>query len=141
MDVASKIMLASVFVQVGLTLWSILSMGFGRVNALKTTELHIRDVALSSTKYPEDVLKLSNNMQNQFETPVLLYAGVGIALAIGVVNWVMTGAAVAYVLFRFWHRWIHVSHNNVPKRFKVYVYGLVALCVFWLSLAVEVFLL
>jgi len=140
-DLASKIMLATVFVQVGLTLWSILSMGFGRVNALKTSDLHIRDIALSNTKYPEDVIKLSNNMHNQFETPILLYAGVGIALALGVVNWLMVATSVVYIVFRFWHRWIHVGHNNVPKRFLVYVYGIAALCLFWVALAVEVFLL
>lgn len=141
MDLQIQVMLGAVFAQVGLTLWAILAMGFGRVNALKTTDLHIRDVALSSTRYPDGVLKLSNNMHNQFETPILLYAGVGFALTLGVANWVMAGAAAAYVISRFWHHWIHVRHNNVPKRFMVFVYGIAALSVFWLALGAEIFLL
>lgn len=141
MDIQSKILFATVFVQAGLTLWSILSMGLGKLGALKTTDLHIRDIALSNDAFPDDVLKLANNMRNQFETPVLLYAAVGIALALGLANWVLVGAAVVYVLTRFWHRWIHVGHNNVPKRFKVYVYGIFALSVLWVALAAEIFML
>ena len=139
MDIQSKILLATVFAQVMLTIWSILSMGMARVNSLKTTELHIRDVALANTKYPDDVLKLSNNMHNQFETPILLYAGVAVALAVGLTNWVMVGAAVAYIVFRLLHRFIHVRGNNVPKRFMMFVYGLVSLTIYWLAFGVSVF--
>ena len=140
MDLPSKIILITVFVQVFFTLWTILTMGMGRVNAVKTTNLTMKDVALDNKVYPEDVLKLGNNMQNQFETPILLYAGAAIALSVGA-NWVMAGAAVAYIITRFWHRWIHVRHNRVTKRFMVFVYGIAALAVFWLALAVQVFLL
>jgi len=139
MDLPSKIIIISVFIQVFLTLWAILTMGMARVKAVNTTELTMKDVALDSKAYPEDVLKLGNNMQNQFETPILLYAGAAIALSVGA-NWVMAGAAVAYITTRFWHRWIHVRHNRVAKRFMVFVYGIAALAVFWLALSVQVFL-
>jgi len=138
MDTPSKIILIVVFVQVFLTLWTILSMGRGRVNAIKTTDLKMKDVALDNKVYPDTVLKLGNNMQNQFETPILLYAGAAISMSVGA-NWVMAGAAVAYMVTRFWHRWIHVRHNRVTKRFMVFVYGIAALFVFWLALAAQVF--
>lgn len=140
MDVQSKIILATVFIQVFFTLWAILAMGLARVNAIKTSDLTMKDVALDNKVYPDDVLKLGNNMQNQFETPVLLYAGAAIAVSVGA-NWVMAGAAVAYLITRFWHRWIHVRHNRVTKRFMVFVYGIAALSVFWLGLAAQVFIL
>ena len=138
MDLPSKIILISVFIQVFFTLWTILAMGMGRVNAIKTSDLTMKDVALDNKVYPDDVLKLGNNMQNQFETPILLYAGAAIALIVGA-NWVMAGAAVVYLITRFWHRWIHVRHNRVTKRFMVFVYGIVALGVFWAALAVQAF--
>ena len=140
MDLPSQIILITVFIQVFFTLWTILSMGLGRVKAVKTTALTMKDVALNNKVYPEDVLKLGNNMQNQFETPILLYAGAAIALSVGA-NWVMAGAAVAYLFTRFWHRWIHVRHNRVTKRFMVFVYGIVALGVFWAALAVQAFII
>jgi len=62
------------------------------------------------------------------------------ALALNAVNGVMAAAAVAYIATRFWHRFIHVRHNRVAKRFKVFVYGLVALTVFWLALTVQLLL-
>ncbi len=139
MDIQSKIILITVFVQVFFTLWTILAMGLGRVNAIKTSDLTMKDVALDNKVYPDDVLKLGNNMQNQFETPILLYTGAAISLSVGA-NWVMAGAAVAYLATRFWHRWIHVRHNRVTKRFMVFVYGIVALAVFWMALAMQVFI-
>lgn len=108
------------------------------MKALKTTDLTVKDIALDNKVYPDDVLKLGNNMQNQFETPILLYAGAAIALSVGA-NWVMAGAAVAYVSTRFWHRWIHVRQNRVTQRFMVFVYGIGALSVYWTALAFEAF--
>ena len=137
MDIQSKIILIVVLIQVFFTLWTILAMGMGRVNAIKNSELTMKDVALDNKVYPDDVLKLGNNMQNQFETPILLYAGAAIALSVGA-NWIMAGAAVAYLITRFWHRWIHVRHNRVTKRFMVFVYGIGALCVFWAALAYQI---
>jgi len=138
MDIQSKIILITVLIQVFFTLWTILAMGKGRVNAIKNSALTMKDVALDNKVYPDDVLKLGNNMQNQFETPILLYAGAAIAMSVGA-NWVMAGAAMAYIATRFWHRWIHVRHNHVTKRFMVFVYGIAALSVFWAALAVQVF--
>ena len=103
MNYPSKIILITVFVQVGFILWTIIAMGLGRVRAVKTTALTMKDVALDNKVYSDDVLKLGNNMQNQFETPILLYAGAAVALAVGA-NWLMAGAAVAYIVTRFWHR-------------------------------------
>jgi len=140
MDIQSKIILIAVFIQVFFTLWTILSMGRSRVNAIKNSALTMKDVALDNKVYPDEVLKLGNNMQNQFETPILLYAGAAIAMSVGA-NWVMAGAAVAYIITRFWHRWIHVRHNRVTKRFMMFVYGIAALAVFWMALAVQVFVL
>ncbi len=140
MDLPLKIILISVFVQVFFTLWAILAVGLGRVNALETTDLTMNDVALDSKLYPESVLKLGNNMQNQFETPVLLYTGAAMALSVGA-NWGMAMAAIAYIFSRFWHRHIHVHHNNVRQRFIVFVYGIAALTVFWVGLGVQVFAL
>lgn len=141
MDYPSKIILITVFVQVFFTLWTIIAMGKGRVRAVKTTKLEMKDIALDSSRYPDDVLKLGNNMQNQFETPILLYVGVGMALSLGAVNWIMAAAAVAYIATRFRHRWIHVHQNRVRKRFMAYVYGLAALSIYWVAFGVQVIFL
>ena len=139
MDLQSKIILLTVFLQVSITLWAIVTAGVVRTRALTSTDLRLRMDALRICRYPDEALKFGNNMQNQFETPILLYAGASIALAVGVASWVMAGAAVAYVLARIWHRWIHVRHNNVRKRFAVFVYGIAAITVFWAALGFEIF--
>lgn len=141
MDIQLKIMLIAVFVQVGLTLWATLATGLSRNKALKTTDLRVADIALSKTPYPDFVQKQQNNLQNQFETPPMLYAAVAIAAGLGLASWTMAIAAVAYVAFRFWHRKIHVTHNHVMKRFTVFTYGVTALTTLWLALVYEVLIL
>ena len=140
MDIKLKLLLAAVLIQFGLTLWALLATGRVRLKALKSTDLSIADIALSKTAYPEDVQKQQNNLQNQFETPILFYIAVALIAALGVVNWVMVGAAIAFVGLRFWHRRIHITHNHVIKRFNVFLYGLFALTILWGALAVEVLL-
>jgi len=138
MEIELKIMLAAVFAQVALTLWSIAATGLARNKALKTTDLKVADIALSKTPYPDFVQKQQNNMQNQFETAPLLYAAVALAAALGVANWAMAGASAAYVVFRLWHRIIHITHNHVMKRFVVFTFGVAALSVLWVGLGVAV---
>ena len=40
------------------------------------------DIAVASDAWPDDVRKFSNNYANQYETPVLFYALIGIAIFI-----------------------------------------------------------
>jgi len=99
----------------------------------------MKEIAFTSSRYPDGMLRPGNNIQNQLETPILLYAGAAVALAVNAVNGVMA-AAVVHVATRCWHRFIHVRYNRLARRFKVFVYGLVALAVFWLALAFQLLL-
>ncbi|MBL4807098.1 MAG: MAPEG family protein [Rhodobacteraceae bacterium] len=138
MDISLKIALFAMMAQVALTMWSIVSTGAARTGVLKRKELHIRDIALSTQAYPDKIKQLQNNMRNQFETPPIFYAAVLLAVALPVAHWGIAGAAVAYVLLRFWHRFVHVGSNNVILRFKVFVLGIAALTIMWIELAIAV---
>lgn len=128
------ILLGCVFVQVALTFWAIASMGMVRVNSHKAREVSLGDVALDSGAYPKGVTPYTNNTNNQFQTPVLLYTLVGLAAALSVANWGMVAGAVLFVLARLVHRMIHVGSNNVLKRFNAYLAGLFGLAIGWISL-------
>ena len=127
----------AVFAQVGLTLWAVYRMGIMRIADLKANPGDMAAVAERRHRYSQPVRLFENNAHSQFETPQLLYAGVGLAAALGASNWGIALAAVAYVGLRLWHRHIHVGRNRLGPRFRVYVYGLVALLALWVSFGIE----
>lgn len=136
MTPALTLALLAVFGQFTLTLWAIFTMGRMRLASLKAKQTKMGDIALDPMNFAPDVRAWQNNAHNQFETPILLFAGVGLAAALGAVNWGVGLGAMGYFISRLAHRWVHVGSNNLQTRFKVFVGGLLALVVMWLSMAV-----
>lgn len=136
MQLHLSIAVLAVFVQVGLTLWAVYRMGIVRIADLKANPGDIAAVAERRHNYSQPVKLFENNAHSQFEVPQLLYAGVGLAAALGASNWGVALAASAFVCTRIWHRRIHVGRNRLGPRFRVYVYGLIALVVLWVSLGI-----
>jgi len=124
-------------IQVGLTFWSILRMGMMRVASLKTRQVQFKDIALSSDTYPENAKPHQNNAENHFETPVLFYAAVGVAAAMGVANWGMVVGAIVFILARLVHYKIHVGKNNLRHRFMAFLAGLFGLLICWGALGMR----
>ena len=131
-----SIALICVFLQVGLTFWALVRMGSVRVASVKAKEVTFGDVALDTRNYPDGVRKVSNNVINQFETPVLFYAVVAMALATGTANWPVAVGAVIFVASRYVHHMIHVGSNHVRKRFNAFLVGLIGLLIAWIGLGV-----
>ena len=128
------------FAQVCLTLWAIVRMGMARVACIQRGDLTMGQIALDDTLWPEPILKLQANTRNQFETPVLFFAGIAIALAVGAVNWAVVACAWLYVAARVAHRIIHVGSNRVGPRFQAFGLGLLALGGLWAALVIGVIL-
>jgi len=126
--------------QVALTLWAIVRMGLARVASVRSGETQVADIALSDRAWPEHIQKLQANTRNQFETPILFFAGLAIALAVGVAGWGVAVFAWAYVASRVVHRAIHVGSNAIGKRFRAYVLGLGALAGLWAALLLGIIL-
>jgi len=135
MTPALTLAVLAVFGQVALTFWAIIAMGRKRLASLKSRDTQFGDIALNPMNFSEDVRAWQNNTQNQFETPTMLYGGVALAAALGAVNWGVGIGAALYFLSRLAHRAVHVGSNHLPTRFKMYVAGLGALALMWLSIA------
>ena len=97
--------------------------------------VRVAQIALSGEAWPDDVKKISNNMHNQFETPILFYALCGVAIAVGAGGLLMTLLAWAYVGSRVVHTAIHVTTNRVQHRFFVFAVGFGVLMLMWLVVA------
>ena len=93
--------------------------------------MYRQKTALHNHAWPDDVLKVSINIQNQFQTPVLFYTLAGIFLVLDGVTAGFLLFAWIYIITRLIHTYVHVGTNYVPVRFKVFIVG--NLCVAALS--------
>jgi hypothetical protein len=132
--------LAPVFVQVGLTFVLLFWMGRARVAALKAGEVRMRDIALAQRAWPERVTQIGNAFSNQFETPVLFYALVALALVTRKADLLFVAMSWLWVVARLAHAYVHATTNMVPRRFQVFVVGALILMLMWLIFAVRVLL-
>ena len=102
---------------------------------MKAETVNQQLTSLDSKAWPAGVVKVSNNIGNQFEIPVLFYilcvvlyisaGGAGAAIAL----------AWAYVLSRYAHAFVHVGSNYVPVRMGIFFFGCFILLVMTLMAA------
>ncbi|SON55165.1 MAPEG family protein [Hartmannibacter diazotrophicus] len=100
--------------------------------------VRLSEIALDSRAWPDDVLKLSNNMNNQFETPTLFYGLVLLALVLELASLPLAILAWAYVALRVAHRAVHTGANHLPTRPKVFMLGVSCLMIMAIILVIEI---
>ena len=82
--------------------------------------------------------QLSNALNNQWETPILFFAGIAFAMITEAQSALLLPAAWVYVASRIVHTGIYTTINFLPARFGMFIFGVIALVVFWISLALEI---
>ena len=127
-------LIVPLLVQIALTLVLICLVGVSRIGALRRREVSLTAVAASNDAWPEPVRLISNNYANQFETPVLFYVLVLLALHLGATGPGLVVTAWVFVASRLVHTLTHLNGNNVRRRFNAFAVGALAL----LALGVQV---
>lgn len=127
-----------VFIQVALTFLLAYATGGARYFAIKSGQVKIRDIVLGQRAWPKKLQQLGNTLNNQWETPILFYAGVAFALILGAQSPALLPLAWAWVGFRILHAVIYVTSNKLLFRFLAFVTGATILLAFWIILAVEI---
>lgn len=125
-----NIIFLPVLVQILLTIIVFVRLGVVKSNAVKLDQVDLEKRALHSDAWPDDVLKVSNNINNQFETPVLFYALAIMLWALDAVDVYALLFAWGFAITRIVHAYIHTGSNYVPARRGVFTVG----CVFLLLL-------
>lgn len=112
-----------VLAQIFLTLIMLIMLGVRKAKAVDAGKVNRKQAALNNREWPEDVVKVSNNIANQFEVPVLfyilclvLYSTDGVGLVAVVLAWLFT-------LSRFAHAYVHIGSNYVPIRLRLFLVG------------------
>ena len=133
-------LITALWLQGALTLCALGWLGAQRVPRILRREIKVGDIALSRDGWPESAIKASNAFDNQFQLPVLLYLGGGLALYLGP-NWYEAAVALLFVFSRFVHYGIHITTNHVPQRFFAYLAGGALLLFLWGELLGRLFFL
>lgn len=111
-----------------------------RSKAVKSKQLSLNSfVLMDAPKLPENVIKTTRNLNNQFEVPVLFYAACVTYIAVGVESTLGLVLAWAFVLGRVAHAYIHITYNDLTHRMMAFLFSLVAVLLLWLNLVVAVY--
>jgi len=116
-----------VLAQIFLTLIMFIMLGVRKAKAVKAGEVNRRQAALNNREWPEYVVKVSNNIANQFEAPVLFYVLCLVLYSINAVGMVAIVLAWLFALSRFAHAYVHIGSNYVPMRFRLFLVGCLVL--------------
>lgn len=110
-----------------LSLYILLIMRKSR--AVKAKAVDLKQTPLNNKAWPAEVVLVSNNLDNQFESPILFYVLCFIMLLTGAVNSFAIWLAWGYVVLRFIHAYVQVGSNYIPYRLRTFALSLVVVLV------------
>ena len=94
-----------------------------KIGALKARQVDRGAAALDNKAWPENVVKVSNNLDNQSQVPVLFYVLCLVAYSAGAVNLALLVLAWVFVVSRYIHAYVHIGSNYVPLRLRLFMAG------------------
>jgi hypothetical protein len=136
-----QMVLLPVFVLVGLAFFLLLWMAGARRGALVGGETKVRDIALGQPNWPTRATQIGNCFRNQFELPLLFYILIALALPLRHADLVIVLLAWVFVVTRFVHAGIFVSHNDLNQRSLAWFAGALVLFAMWVYFALKILLL
>jgi hypothetical protein len=110
---------------VGLTFFLYVWLTVVRVGAVRRGEVDYSVFAFGQGE-PRQAARISRNLANQFELPVIFYATVVLLIALGRVSMVDVIAAWVFVAGRLVHTAVQTLTDNVPLRGQVFTINFLA---------------
>lgn len=112
-----------------------------RIAEMRSRRIHPQQLATQqqATQMLQNV-QAADHFRNLFEVPVLFYALCAFVAITGLSSPILLACAWGYVLLRALHAYIHLTHNNVIRRFQAYVASTIVLYVMWGIFAVQLIL-
>ncbi|MFZ2508914.1 MAG: MAPEG family protein [Steroidobacteraceae bacterium] len=118
-----NLIFAPVLVQVLLTLAVYTLLAWAKSRAIRLGQVNLARRALHDDAWPESVMKINNNIRNQFEVPVVFYAVSFTLWALDAVGLAALSAAWLFAAGRIVHAYAHIVPNYVPVRRRVFTFG------------------
>jgi len=127
----NNMILLPVLAQVLLTIIVYGTLVLAKAKAMKGGLVDLDRRALHDDAWPENVMKINNNIRNQFEVPVLFYVLTILLWQLNQTGVLAQSLAWLFVASRLVHAYIHTGSNYVPLRRNVFMFG----CVVVLAMA------
>jgi hypothetical protein len=127
-----------VFVQVALTFALLCWAGSVRVSMVRTGAVKMRDVALGQPNWPVRAAQITNAYENQLELPVLFYLLMILAFFSAHMTVTLVVLSWLFVASRLLHALIHVTTNEMRRRFFVFLAGVLILLLMWVLYLLDV---
>lgn len=127
----AKLIFWPVLVQILLILLMYILLIYRKNKAVKSGQVNLKVTALDNKAWPTAVLKVSNNIDNQFEIPVVFFVLCLLFHGLNQVNATVLALAWGYVFTRYVHAYVHVGSNFVPLRMRIFALG----CLILLAMA------
>jgi len=123
----AQLIFLPVLAQMMLVIFVYIALGKRKAAAIKTGWKISRETSLNNKAWPDDVIKASNNIDNQSQTPVLFYAVCFVIYSLQLVNPFSLLLASVFVAARYVHAWVHLGSNTIPLRFGSFLVSSFAL--------------
>lgn len=124
-------------IQILLTLLVFIPLGKRKKAAVDAGKADLTRTALDNSAWPDDVVQVSNNIQNQFQLPVLFYALCLGFMVNNSVSLLVIGLAWTFAVTRIAHAYVHITSNYIPHRMGLFSIGLVSLLVMTIVMIVQ----
>ena len=135
---SAQAILLPVFTLVALTFALLFLTGYSRVGSVRRGETKVRDIALGQPNWPERITKIGNSYNSQFQLPILFYVLVILAYVLRKADLLFVILSWVFVVTRFGHAYIHVTSNQVGRRFNAFAAGFAVLVVMWIIFAMRI---
>ncbi len=111
-----------------------------RLTEMKRKGIDPQDFADTATKNEllKNVAAASDNFKNQFELPMLFFIAILTALILVIHSPLLNSLAMAFVLLRMVHSFVHITYNKIMHRFVAYALSSFALIGMWVVIAANV---
>ena len=124
--------------QVLLTMVVYVALARAKGRALRAGQVDRVRARLHADAWPDEVIQINNNIDNQFQVPVLFYVVCFILAATNATGLLVLALAWLFVATRVAHAWIHTHSNYVPIRRNVFMAGCVIVTALWVLAVVHV---
>ncbi len=110
-----------------------------RIEAVRKGKARLKEIALNTNAWPEKSLKLGNNLNNQFQVPVIWYACCALLLVTGKADWVAVALSWAFIVTRILHSLEHSGRNVIMRRMPLFLAGYACVIAMWAWLAFRLY--
>lgn len=131
-------LLMPMFAQVALTFVLLFWMSFLRIQAIREGLVQPESIALREPSWPARATQIGNAFHNQLETPLLFYVLILLAMVTKTADSILMVLSWLFVVSRFVHAFIHITHNRIEHRGPVFLVGAIGLCLMWIIVAARV---